>query len=97
MSEGREILSLVHNDDLPDICMRVLAVALKGVGCSPELYAPIAYLLASVKISFDGYVEVLVKIIRKKGVMITEVIKQVGLNGGACEQWMSNRECKDAA
>jgi nucleoside-diphosphate-sugar epimerase len=86
MSRGANVIGYIHVDDLADIYVRLLADALQG-GQGPELWGPRAYYFAvGEEISFAAYMKALVEVLQQKGILSTDVIREIGDGTDAADQ-----------
>ena len=96
VSQGSNVLSYIHVNDLADIYVRLLADAVAGAGNSKQhLWGPQAYYFASdEELTFSEYMEALVKVLKTKGLIATEAIKQIGVDSDASELEVVNRTAR---
>ncbi|KAL9087905.1 MAG: hypothetical protein Q9165_006467 [Trypethelium subeluteriae] len=80
MSTGRNVLGYVHVNDLADIYVRLFADAVKGiVNSDTRLWGSNAYYFANdEELTFAEYMTALVRVLKWKGVISTDVIKKIG-------------------
>ncbi|KAK9481774.1 hypothetical protein V1527DRAFT_78787 [Lipomyces starkeyi] len=90
MSQGRNILRYIHVNDLADVYVRLLIDAVKGPASSDaRLWGPHAYYFA--KLTFAEYMEALVKVLKRKRVLSTDVIKHIGAESNASDLEIVNK------
>jgi nucleoside-diphosphate-sugar epimerase len=79
ITKGENFLHYVHVDDLAAIYVSLFADAAKETASDVRLWGPDAYYFAtSEELSFVEYMREIVKILREKGVISTDVIMKVG-------------------
>jgi nucleoside-diphosphate-sugar epimerase len=93
MAQGRNILGYVHVNDLAGIYVRLFADAIKGAGSyDAQFWGPQAYYFANgEEFTFAAYMEALVKILKGKGVVSTDEIKEIGIKSDAEELKLVNK------
>ena len=78
MSQGRNILGYVHVEDLAEIYVGLLADAVQGAGSNAQLWGPQAYYFANgEEHPFAEYMEALVKNMKDRGAIATDVVRRV--------------------
>ena len=82
MSQGRNILGYVHVEDLAEIYVSLLVDAVQGAGSNAQLWGPQAYYFANgEEHPFAEYMEALVKNMKERGAIATDVVKRVEPDG----------------
>ncbi|TVY37750.1 hypothetical protein LOCC1_G007688 [Lachnellula occidentalis] len=91
MSRGRNIMGYVHVNDLADVYVKLVKDAMEGSKSESRLWGSHAYYFANgEEISFAGYMEALVKILRAKGAIPSDSIKEIGTESDAAEREIVN-------
>jgi nucleoside-diphosphate-sugar epimerase len=86
MSSGANVVGYIHVDDLADIYVGLLADALRG-GQDSDLWGPHAYYFAvGEEMSFAAYMKALVEVLRQKGTLSTDAIREIRDGTDATDQ-----------
>ncbi|KAH6638665.1 hypothetical protein BKA67DRAFT_528643, partial [Truncatella angustata] len=79
IAQGRNILGYVHVNDLADIYVKLVADAERGSASDARLWGPHSYYFANgEELTFAEYMEALVETLKERGVISTDVIKEIG-------------------
>lgn len=86
MSQGRNIIGYVHVEDLAELYVHLLSDIVNNAVPTAELWGQQAYYFAnSEEHSFAQYMQEFVKVMRARGLISTEVLKQVDPEEEAAE------------